>query len=122
VAACEQRTSSAWISRLGSESARAPSLRIRLRFVWYASVRCAVRVHADEPAEDGAAGVHQRALEEQVAGRVRRQVVLERLVVEVLVVLGDVEAQHVHVRARLPQPALDVGAGHVAARARCRAW
>ncbi len=72
-------------------------------------------VHADQPAEDRAPRVLQRPLEEEVAGGVRRDVVLQRLVVEVLRPLRDVHAQHVHVRARRLELALHVRARQVAA-------
>ncbi len=39
--ACEHLTSLASISRLGIESAPAPSVSTRLRFVWFATAFCA---------------------------------------------------------------------------------
>jgi hypothetical protein len=58
--------------------------------------------HLDQPLVDAAGAVLQAALDQQVAGRVRLQVPLQRVKVEVLA--GVAEHEAVHERARPGQP------------------
>ena len=62
---------------------------------------------ADHPAPDRARRVAERALEGEVGRRVRRHVLLERVVVEVLRPVGEVGARHARGRARPGEVVLD---------------
>ena len=62
---------------------------------------------ADHPAPDRPGLVAQGALEREVARRVRRHVLLERVVVEVLVAVGEVRARDARRRPLAGQVVLD---------------
>ena len=66
-----------------------------LRLVWKALVPRAVLRHPDQAGVHGAGAVAHRALEEQVARRVRRHVVLEGAVVEGLVAVAEVGGEQI---------------------------
>src|SRR5262245_65901635 len=66
-----------------------------------------VGLDADHPAPDGGRLVAQRPLEGEVRRRVRRLVLLERVVVEVLVAVGEVRARHTRRGALAGEVVLD---------------
>src|SRR5215472_9194163 len=59
----------------------------------------------------------ERALEEKIAARVRRAMALQRVEIELLIVLAEDEAEHVALRALTDELDLDIAARH--ARAHC---
>ena len=79
------------MSRFGTLSAQAPSLRVRLRLVWYACRALGVLADADEAGVDALGLVLHGTLEQQVAVRLGRDVVLQRAEVVHLVAVGVVQ-------------------------------
>ena len=77
-----------------------PVLLVRVRLL-------RLGLDADHPAPHGGRVVAQRALEGEVGGRVRRLVLLERVVVEVLVAVGEVRARDTRGRALAGEVVLD---------------
>ena len=68
------------------------------------------RLDPDEPAEYRERLVAQGSLVQQVGVRVRGEMVLQRVMVEDLVGVSEVQAEHLRVAARGREPGLDVGA------------
>ena len=75
------------------------------------------RENLDDAHVDAAALVLERAIEEQVAETVRRAVNLERLMVDVLVADGEIDAQQLGMAARALQVHIQEGLGEAAAPA-----
>ena len=99
------RASSATASGCGSPGTRSSSAR---------------PLDADHPAPDRRRLVAQRALEGEVRGRVRRDVLLERVVVEVLLAVREVRAGHARGRARAGEVVLDPDLALASSRSRRR--
>src|SRR5918996_2724032 len=76
-----------------------------------------VPCHADHPAPDGGGRVPKDALEGEVRGRVRREVLLERVVVEVLRPVREVGPRHAGGRALPGEVVLDADLALVRAEA-----
>src|SRR5256885_10002158 len=93
VAAWVQRTSFAKISRPGIGTACVVGESMRLRHSWYAFVFCASFSTRIIPRHTAVGVIAQRALEREVALAVGRDVLLERVVVEVLRPVGEVRAR-----------------------------
>ena len=88
-----------------------------LRLVWKALVPRAVLRHPDQPGVDRAGAVAHRALEQQVARRVGRDVVLEGAEVERLVAVAEVGGEQVAGGAPAVEAAVGAHPGVVAAEA-----
>ena len=89
-----------------------------LRLVWKALVPARVLADLDEPGVDASGDRSlDRALEEQVAGRVGRRVVLEGAEVEHLVAVAEVGGEQVAGGAAADEAAVGAHAGVVAAEA-----
>ena len=89
-----QRTSLAPISRFGIESARAVPAQDQVAVLLVGVGLLRALVDLDQTGVDRAGAVLERALELQVAGRVRRLVQLPGVVVEELVAVGEEDAEH----------------------------